>query len=148
MKEDDKIKTMAELLLSKATMLQYHCGECGSPLFEKEGKIICPVCGELEEKEKKKEKEKVKVKKEGEKAKVESQKLQDFLGKKVVVKTESTMYRGVCEKVDDETLSLTLRNAERVKPFSKPTEAEWSCLSDLLFIHGSMVEAVWLDKKD
>lgn len=43
---------MAELLLSKARMLPYHCGKCKSPLFEKDGKTICPVCGELEEKEK------------------------------------------------------------------------------------------------
>lgn len=56
------LKDMAELLLSKATMLQYHCAKCKSPLFEKEGKILCPVCGVFEEKGK--EEKKVKAGKE------------------------------------------------------------------------------------
>ncbi len=38
---------MENLLLTKAKMLQYHCPECLSPLFEKEDKIICPKCGVL-----------------------------------------------------------------------------------------------------
>ncbi len=46
--EEDKIKSMTRLLLSGAKMLDKHCGKCGSPLFEKNNKIICPVCGELE----------------------------------------------------------------------------------------------------
>ena len=150
--KDDKIKAMAELLLSKATMLQYHCGKCGSPLFQKEDKIICPVCGEIEMEKPSEEEAEEKKSDEGKKgeeaeAEAESQKLQGFIGKKIVVKTESTAYRGRCEKVDDETLSITLRNAERLKPFSKPTEAEWSPLSKLLFVHGSMIEAVWIEKK-
>ena len=59
MEKDKNMKHMVELLLSRATMLQYHCAECKSPLFEKEGKIICPVCGEFKQEEKK-EKKKVK----------------------------------------------------------------------------------------
>lgn len=147
--KEDKIKAMAELLLSKATMLQYHCGKCGSPLFQKEDKIICPVCGELEREKPSDGEAEEKKSEEGKEVEVEaeSQKLQGFIGKKIVVKTESTAYRGKCEKVDDETLSITLRNAERLKPFSKPTEAEWSPLSDLLFVHGSMIEAVWIEKE-
>jgi UPF0148 protein len=55
--EEDKekaLKDMAELLLSKATMLQYHCAKCKSPLFEKD--ILCPVCGVFEEEKDKEEK--------------------------------------------------------------------------------------------
>lgn len=47
MDDEKMLKKMAELLLSKATMLQYHCAECKLPLFEKEGKIFCPRCGEF-----------------------------------------------------------------------------------------------------
>jgi UPF0148 protein len=28
-------------------MLAYHCPNCGAPLFEKEGKVLCPTCGEV-----------------------------------------------------------------------------------------------------
>ncbi len=45
MDEEKLLKQMAELLLSKATMLQYHCADCKAPLFEKNGKIFCPRCG-------------------------------------------------------------------------------------------------------
>ncbi len=60
MDKDKALKNMTDLLLSKARMLQYHCGNCKSPLFEKGEKVICPVCGELKIEEKK-EKEKVKT---------------------------------------------------------------------------------------
>lgn len=60
MDKDKALKNMTDLLLSKARMLQYHCGNCKSPLFEKEEKVICPVCGELRIEEKK-EKGKVKT---------------------------------------------------------------------------------------
>ena len=58
MDKDKALKNMTDLLLSKARMLQYHCGNCKSPLFEKGEKIVCPVCGEMkvEEKEEKKAK--------------------------------------------------------------------------------------------
>ncbi len=32
------------LMLSGAKMLDRHCPRCGSPLFEKDGKVFCPVC--------------------------------------------------------------------------------------------------------
>ncbi len=41
---DDLIKKMANLLLSKAKMLEIHCPTCKIPLFEKDGKIFCPSC--------------------------------------------------------------------------------------------------------
>jgi UPF0148 protein len=61
MEREEALKNMTDLLLSKARMLQYHCGDCKSPLFEKGEKVICPVCGELEI-EKRGEKEKAKAK--------------------------------------------------------------------------------------
>jgi UPF0148 protein len=45
--EEDVLQRMSELLLSKAVMLQYHCGGCKSPLFEKDGRVICPKCGPI-----------------------------------------------------------------------------------------------------
>ncbi|RLF87862.1 hypothetical protein DRN34_00795 [Thermococci archaeon] len=32
------------LLLSGAKMLDRHCPKCGSPLFELNGRIFCPIC--------------------------------------------------------------------------------------------------------
>lgn len=37
---------IAEMLLAGGKMLSLHCATCQSPLFEYEGKIRCPVCGE------------------------------------------------------------------------------------------------------
>ncbi len=47
MEKEETIKKMAELLLARATMLAYHCPRCSAPLFEKEGKVLCPNCGEV-----------------------------------------------------------------------------------------------------
>ncbi len=55
------IKDMAEMLLKGAKMLPYHCDECMSPLFEKNGVVMCPVHGELEAGKKKEGKKKPKV---------------------------------------------------------------------------------------
>jgi UPF0148 protein len=60
MDRDKALKDMTALLLSKARMLPYHCDNCKSPLFEKDEKIICPVCGELKF-EKKDQKEEAKT---------------------------------------------------------------------------------------
>lgn len=46
--EDEKTKKAAELLMAGGKMLGIHCGKCMSPLFEFEGKIVCPVCGGAE----------------------------------------------------------------------------------------------------
>lgn len=53
MDKDKALQDMTELLLSKAKMLSYHCNICKSPLFEKNDKIICPVCGEFKVERKK-----------------------------------------------------------------------------------------------
>ena len=42
------------LMLSGAKMLDRHCPKCGSPLFEKDGRVFCPVC-EYRERQKKSE---------------------------------------------------------------------------------------------
>ncbi|AFK22283.1 Sjogren's syndrome/scleroderma autoantigen 1 family protein [Pyrococcus sp. ST04] len=52
---DEEIrKVIAPLLLSGAKMLDKHCPKCGSPLFEKDGRVFCPVC-EYREKKKRQE---------------------------------------------------------------------------------------------
>ena len=43
--QDDKIAKMTEALLSGGKMLSLHCAKCKGPLFEKDGKITCAVCG-------------------------------------------------------------------------------------------------------
>ncbi len=42
---DEEIrKVIMPLMLSGAKMLDRHCPKCGSPLFEKDGRVFCPVC--------------------------------------------------------------------------------------------------------
>jgi UPF0148 protein len=43
--QEKNIKQMAEILLHGGKMLSTHCDKCGSPLFETNGKITCPICG-------------------------------------------------------------------------------------------------------
>ncbi|MEM3519636.1 MAG: Sjogren's syndrome/scleroderma autoantigen 1 family protein [Candidatus Hadarchaeales archaeon] len=42
--EEEKTKKAAELLMAGGKMLGIHCGKCMSPLFEFEGKVVCPMC--------------------------------------------------------------------------------------------------------
>ncbi|AAB98906.1 hypothetical protein MJ_0890 [Methanocaldococcus jannaschii DSM 2661] len=51
MKNDDAIKVLSNELLKGAKMLSTHCSKCGCPLFEKDGKIYCPICEKLKNKE-------------------------------------------------------------------------------------------------
>jgi uncharacterized Zn finger protein (UPF0148 family) len=44
MKEED-IPKVVEMLMAGGKMLAVHCGNCLSPLFEYQGKVVCPVCG-------------------------------------------------------------------------------------------------------
>ena len=37
---------ISEMLLAGGKMLPLHCATCQSPLFEFEGKVRCPICGE------------------------------------------------------------------------------------------------------
>ncbi|MEM1689886.1 MAG: Sjogren's syndrome/scleroderma autoantigen 1 family protein [Candidatus Hadarchaeales archaeon] len=45
--KEEQVTKIAEFLLAGGKMLGIHCGKCGSPLFEKESKIVCPLCGEI-----------------------------------------------------------------------------------------------------
>lgn len=47
--EDEKISKITEMLLGGGKMLSVHCGTCKGPLFQLEGKVVCPVCGEKAE---------------------------------------------------------------------------------------------------
>ena len=137
---DDKIKDMAGLLLSKATMLQYHCSECGSPLFKKDKKVFCPKCGELKTKKAAPEKKELRSEGKG---------ISRLKGRRVCIKTGSDVYRGVCEDIYDKTFTVTLINAEKLNLYGKTNEEEWCTLSDLLVIQGNKIEAAWLyDKKE
>lgn len=40
------------LMLSGAKMLDRHCPKCSSPLFEKDGRVFCPVCEHREKRKK------------------------------------------------------------------------------------------------
>ncbi len=42
--EEEKLAEITEMLLAGGKMLGVHCGKCMSPLFEFQGKIVCPVC--------------------------------------------------------------------------------------------------------
>ncbi|MBI5253350.1 MAG: hypothetical protein HY930_03005 [Euryarchaeota archaeon] len=128
------MKEMVDLLLSKATMLQHHCDKCKSPLFEKEGKIICPACGIVQEKEIKKEAEKF----------VEL--LNEMKGKKVCIKTQSDVYRGICKDIEKD-FSFLLKDVERLSVYGSTSEEEWKYVSELMLIHGDYIEAAWLEKK-
>ena len=44
--KDEDIPKIAEMLLSGGRMLAVHCGTCLSPLFERNGKVVCPICGD------------------------------------------------------------------------------------------------------
>ena len=52
--EEEIRNVIMPLMLSGAKMLDRHCPKCGSPLFEKDGRIFCPVC-EYRAKKRKKE---------------------------------------------------------------------------------------------
>ncbi len=43
--QEEKIPKITEMLLAGGKMLRVHCGNCGSPLFEFQDKIKCPICG-------------------------------------------------------------------------------------------------------
>ena len=47
MEDDEIIKMLSEELLKGAKMLPNYCPKCGYPLFEKDGKVYCPICEKL-----------------------------------------------------------------------------------------------------
>ncbi|MDI6883853.1 MAG: Sjogren's syndrome/scleroderma autoantigen 1 family protein [Hadesarchaea archaeon] len=44
--QEEKISKITEMLLAGGKMLGVHCGSCMSPLFQYQGKVVCPVCGD------------------------------------------------------------------------------------------------------
>lgn len=81
MDKDKALENMTSLLLSKARMLQYHCANCKSPLFEKDEKIICPVCGEMKVKKEKTGKEEKEGKTKSKTSSILSKKRDELLAK-------------------------------------------------------------------
>ena len=118
---DDKIKAMAELFLSKTTMLQYPCSDCGSPLFKKDKKVVCLKCGELKTKKAGPEKEESRSERQG---------LSRLKGRRVCIKTGSDVYRGVCEDIYTKSLTDncpdTLVKVEKLKLYGRTSEEEWT----------------------
>ncbi len=48
--QEENIPKITEMLLAGGKMLGVHCGNCKSPLFEFQGKIKCPICGDMQKK--------------------------------------------------------------------------------------------------
>jgi UPF0148 protein len=42
--DEGDLEKITKMLERGGTMLAKHCGECGSPLFKYQGRIVCPVC--------------------------------------------------------------------------------------------------------
>lgn len=100
--DDKKLKEMAELLLSKATMLEYHCDKCKYPLFEKGGQVLCPNCGPLELKREELDKAKVKKAKASPADAVLQRKLEELL-------------KRLEEEKDPQQITLLLDVIEKIK---------------------------------
>ncbi|WP_456472625.1 Sjogren's syndrome/scleroderma autoantigen 1 family protein [Methanocaldococcus sp.] len=48
---EKNIRVVSAELLKGAKMLPKHCKNCGFPLFEKNGRIYCPICSKKEKEE-------------------------------------------------------------------------------------------------
>jgi UPF0148 protein len=55
--EEEAIKIVSAELLKGAKMLPTHCPKCGYPLFEKDGKVYCPICEKLKNEDTSEEKD-------------------------------------------------------------------------------------------
>ena len=109
--EDKKISEAVELLFKGAKMLAYHCPECKMPLFQHEGKIICPVCKKEVEiigegknaivkfKEKEKEEYKQEIPKDGDVKKVTLDEDLEIILKNAVLKLAKTLVE--CKTIDE-----------------------------------------------
>jgi len=96
--EEEQIKKITETLLAGGKMLGVHCGKCKSPLFELEGKVVCPICGEFGEEEKRGES----------KAPKDVEKLENVLYSKLNELSEQL------EKEKDPSKTIELLNSIRV----------------------------------
>ncbi len=46
-KDDDNIQKISRMLEIGGTMLAQHCNACGAPLFRYQGRVLCPVCEDV-----------------------------------------------------------------------------------------------------
>jgi len=44
--KEENLSKITGMLLAGGKMLGIHCATCMGPLFEYQGKVVCPVCGE------------------------------------------------------------------------------------------------------
>lgn len=45
--DDNNIKKISKMLEIGGTMLAQHCSSCGAPLFRYQGRVLCPVCEDV-----------------------------------------------------------------------------------------------------
>ncbi len=45
--DDENIQKISKMLEIGGTMLAQHCGSCGAPLFRYQGRVLCPVCEDV-----------------------------------------------------------------------------------------------------
>ncbi|WMW25343.1 hypothetical protein RE474_01080 [Methanolobus sediminis] len=66
--------------------------------------------------------------------------LDEFVGENVRVITNSSHYRGECEKIDRENNNVLLRNVV------KKNETGWVEVSDYMLVMGHSIESVYVEK--
>ncbi len=97
------IKKAAELLKEGAVMLPETCPICGSPLYKlKDGRIVCPVHGEIM---------KIKSKKQETEMKVDTA-LDDLINAMILKVREFTGKISTASKLEAEELGIWLRNLD------------------------------------
>ena len=99
------IRRAAELLKEGAVMLPETCPICGSPLYKlRDGRIVCPVHGEIM---------KIKSKKQETEIKVDTA-LDDLINAMILKVREFTSKVPTASKPDAEELSVWLRNLDLI----------------------------------
>ena len=99
----DPVKRAAELLKEGAVMLQETCPICGSPLYKlKDGRIVCPIHGEIM---------KIKSKKEETAIKVDNA-LDDLINAMIIKVRDFTQRVPMATKFEAEELGIWLRNLD------------------------------------
>lgn len=75
--------------------------------------------------------------------------LNQMKGKEIRIQTPDAVYRGTCETIDSDTLSLLISDVEEMTLYGRPTEKaeeEWHDLCSLMMVHGDYVETVALEE--
>ena len=99
----DPVKRAAELLKEGAVMLPETCPICGSPLYKlRDGRIVCPIHGEIM---------KIKSKKQETEVKVDSA-LDDLINAMIIKVRDFTQRVPGATKVEAEELGIWLKNLE------------------------------------